>query len=991
MKYVCIHGHFYQPDRTNPITGQIEKESSAAPFQNWNDRIFSECYGVNASTPIVSGTQNNYRHLSADFGPTLLRWMQQKRPRTYAAIIDSQRSEANRHSDNGNIMAQGYHHAILPLANAHDIETEIIWGIRDFEYRFGTTPQGFWLPETAVNTEVLSILVGLGVEYVVLSPNQASTVCSTQGREYKAHELSSTELSQRPYLVKTPQGPMTVFFYHGGLAQAVAFDGALANGESFAQTIIDETQHCDNDSLLHFATDGESYGHHHALGHLALGHMIHSLQSSRDVELTSYSTYLKNHSAQWTATIEENSSWSCAHGVGRWKNFCGCHTGANSNWQQDWRTQLRKTLDWLRDRVNPVFLKMATKLLKDPWQARNDYINLLLDKEPKVVKTFLRTHLKNPAYHRGIEETVLALLEIQRHLLNMYTSCGWFFDDVAGLEPLQNIRHALEATRLAAEYLKLDVEEELRSQIDSIQSNEPDRFTREVAALFKKNHQVAPSPNEKRRTGILLHISSLPGDYGIGDLGGEARQFVDWMVEAGITVWQFLPLGPIDENGACYSSWSALSGNPWFVDLRELHSQGLLTQSELLSARREPQGSVDFSDIASHKQNLLEVAAARFLQTPAHPWHAAWRVFRQDAKWASQAGLFRYLKKMHHGKPWWQWPKADRTPTEKRLNQHRQDAENSIALWMVQEFFFETQHNALRQYCEARAIEMLGDVAMYVAGDSVDVWSQQELFELDANGQPTHVAGAPPDAFNADGQRWGNPIYNWENMHKQDYRFWKKRFERGLAHADKLRFDHFRGLASYWKIPASAPTAREGDWVKGPGKTLFDALTRELGELPLVVEDLGDIDETVWKLRDELGYPGMTVLQFGFDEKVPNEHTPCNYRAESIVYTGTHDCATTLGWWQAQTEEVRDRLRRYCSSDGNDIVWDIIRMALASVSQTAIIPMQDVLNLPDQARMNTPGTVEGNWSWRLSPESLKLADHRRLKGMIELFGRANRS
>ena len=991
MKYVCIHGHFYQPDRTNPITGKIENESSAAPFQNWNDRIFSECYGVNASAPIVSGTQNNYRHLSADFGPTLLRWMEQKRPRTYKAIIESQSSQTNPTNAHGNIMAQGYHHAILPLANINDIETKIIWGIKDFEHRFGTIPKGFWLPETAVNSQVLSVLARLGVEYVVLSPNQAKTIRSPQGVEHEGSELSANALSQRPYWVKTQEGPITVFFYHGELAQAVAFEGALSNGESFAQTIIDHAQSCDNNSLTHFATDGESYGHHHAHGHLALGHMIHSLETNETIQLTSYSGYLQAHPAQWSATIQENSSWSCAHGVGRWKEFCGCHTGANPHWQQNWRAQLRSTLDWLRDTVNPVFLKMASKLLKDPWQARNDYIDIILDKDTKVVKAFLKAHLKNSAYHRGIEETVLALLEIQRHLLNMYTSCGWFFDDIAGLEPLQNIRHALEAARLSAEYLKLDLEPELRKKVDAMESNEPQRFKTEIEALFKKSSPEPATLCEKRKTGILLHLSSLPGEYGIGDLGSEAREFVDWMVKAGVTVWQFLPLGPIEENGACYSSWSGLSGNPWLVDLRELKRQALLTEAELLSARRTPQHHVDFQDIATHKQELLEIAASRFLKTPRHPWQARWKAFKKKADWARRAGLFRYLKKKHDGKPWWLWPMQDRRPSEKTLAKHRREGELQISIWMVQEFFFEIQHNALRQYCEARAVELLGDVAMYVASDSVDVWSQQELFELGEDGEATMVAGAPPDAFNANGQRWGNPIYNWQAMQDQDYGFWKERFERGLAHADLLRFDHFRGLSAYWQIPADCPDATGGYWVKGPGKKLFDSLTQTLGELPLVVEDLGDIDAAVCDLRDTLAYPGMTVLQFGFDQQRTNEHTPCNYRPETIVYTGTHDCATTLGWWQAQPEAVRDRVRRYCSSDGNDIVWDMIRMALASVSQTAIIPMQDILNLDDASRMNTPGTVEGNWSWRLEPQAIQNADHQRLKSMIELFGRANRS
>ena len=315
----------------------------------------------------------------------------------------------------------------------------------------------------------------------------------------------------------------------------------------------------------------------------------------------------------------------------------------------------------------------------------------------------------------------------------------------------------------------------------------------------------------------------------------------------------------------------------------------------------------------------------------------------------------------------------------------------AIENWMVQEFLFEIQMKSLRQYCEARGVELMGDIAMYVAGDSVDVWRQQSLFELDEHGQPIHVAGAPPDAFNEDGQKWGNPIYRWDQMKSEGYGFWKERFKRALDHADKVRFDHFRGLSAYWEIPAHAQTAKEGQWVKGPGRELFDILIEEFGELPLVVEDLGDIDAAVYELRDTFNFPGMAVLQFGFSESKPNEHTPCNVLKNSLAYTGTHDCDTTLGWWHTQTPDVQDRVRRYCSSDGNDIVWDIIRMTMSSVAQMAIIPMQDVLCLGTESRMNTPGTVSGNWSWRLSEAQLNQADHRRFFEMVKLYDRNHRS
>ncbi len=992
MKYVCIHGHFYQPDRTNPATGRLEPEPTAAPFSNWNDRIFSECYGVNASTPVVDGTQNNYHHLNTDFGPTLLRWMQRERPHTYEAILESNKQGAGQRYGTGNVMAQGYHHAILPLANPRDIETEIIWGIRDFEYRFKSIPEGFWLPETAVNTEVLDTLVRLGVEYVVLAPTQAKSIVSETGEHFGAEKLSALELSQRPYKIETPNGYITAFFYHGELAQSVAFGGVLNNGSDFANRLAEEARHLEPNALVHFATDGESYGHHHRHGNLALGHMIQTLQDCEDIQLTSYSAYLKENPASWTASIHENSAWSCAHGVGRWKEDCGCCTGGQPHWNQSWRGPLRSVLDWLRDAINSQFEKEANLLFKDPWLARNEYIDVILDPSHKTKSAYRLSHSRNKPWTLPKQTKAFGLLEMQRRLLNMYTSCGWFFDEISGLEPLQNIRHAFEAARLADQHLKTDLTNKFRSQCYKLPSNDSAYYHQQLDAIFKPQSEPAPVKSNSRRAGILLHISSLPSPFGIGDLGDGARLFVDWMVEAGVTSWQFLPLGPTDEYGSCYSSWSSLSGNPWLVDLRVLHQQGLLTHEELEQAREDRLDRVDFEKIHRIKQNLLETAATRFLtQKEYHPWSKAWKAFGTDAQWARDAGTFRYLKAKHDGKPWWEWPAKDRNPTEKRIQSFFKEGQDAIEKWMVQEFFFETQMRELRQYCEARGVELIGDVAMYVAGDSVDVWRQQSLFQLNAKGLPKSVAGAPPDAFNEDGQKWGNPIYDWNAMEADDYQFWIARFKRALDHADKVRFDHFRGLSAYWDIPATSETAKEGHWVQGPGRKIFDRLLAEFGDLPMIVEDLGDIDEAVYELRDNFGFPGMAVLQFGFSEFRTNEHTPCNLLKNSVAYTGTHDCDTTLGWWQTQSEETRDRVRRYCSSDGRDIVWDVIRMTLSSVADNAIVPMQDILSLGTEARMNTPGTTENNWAWRLTQDQLHQADHRRFHEMVELFGRNNRS
>ena len=991
MKYVCIHGHFYQPDRTNPATGRLEPEPSAAPFSNWNDRIFSECYGVNASTPMVDGAHNNYHHLNTDFGPTLLRWMEQEKPRTYEAIIASNKAGAGQRYDTGNVMAQGYHHAILPLLNQRDLETEILWGIRDFEHRFQCTPEGFWLPETAVNTEVLKTLVQLGIQYVVLSPRQAKSISPPQGDALSAQSVSDLELSQRPYLVQTPSGPITVFFYHGSLAQSVAFGGVLNDGEAFAHHLAHQAQSLEANALVHFATDGESYGHHHAGGNLALSHLIETLHSHDDIKLTSYSAYLQEHPATWTAEIVENSSWSCAHGIERWRSNCGCNTGGPQGWTQLWRKPLRDLLDTVRDEIIPAFENQGSKLFQNPWQARNNYITLMLRPSTQNYDAFEKQHRKSKAWTRQERALALNLLEIQRRLLNMYTSCGWFFDEVSGIEPLQNIRHALEAVRLADQHMHSNLESSFQKKCYQLPSNDVTHFHQQLDKIFSPSRLKEAPKNSPRKAGILLHISSLPSPHGIGDLGQEARHFVDWMVKAGATAWQFLPLGPTDAHGSCYSSWSSLSGNPWLIDLRNLESHGLLQPEEIQQMESADADPVDFRRIGSLKEELLERAAERFLQDSGHDLREAWKRFQIDAAWARDAGLFRYLKKKHDDKPWWEWSTADRNPSMARLNKHFKEGQTAIDRWMVQEFFFETQMSALRQYAEARGIELIGDIAMYVAGDSVDVWRHQNLFQLDKNGHPNAVAGAPPDAFNEEGQRWGNPIYNCDAMKRSHYSFWKNRFRRALDHADKVRFDHFRGLAAYWEIPAHHETAKEGHWVPGPGRELFEVLIDTFGELPMVVEDLGDIDQDVYDLRDAFGFPGMAVLQFGFEDHRTNEHTPCNIHQNAWAYTGTHDCNTTVGWWREQSPDVQDRVRRYCSSDGNDIAWDVIRMTMASVARCAEIPMQDVLALGAEARMNTPGTLENNWSWRLSSEQLSRADHRRFYEMVELFGRNHRA
>lgn len=977
MKYICVHAHFYQPDRRHPNANTLPIEPGAKPFANWNDRIFAECYGVNACSKRGDETYNNYASISSDFGPTLLHWLMNERPLTYDAILQSGAQ---------NKLCQAYHHTILPLANDRDLRTEIIWGIRDFKKRFGRVPSGFWLPELAVNEKVLECLAAEKIDFVVLAPQQAEHLISPEGTVHPSAEFSDGELSSRAYQVDTPAGPLTVFFYHAALAHRVAFGGGLHNGEALAQNILQSLQTIPENGLIHFATDGESYGHHHRFGDLALNELIAQIKNTEDVTLVSYETYLAKHPPQWHAKVRENSAWSCAHGIGRWENNCGCATGNNPSWQQNWRGPLRKVFDWLRDELKAPFERAAKEYFNDPWAARDDYESVMHTSVIAEQRKFFAAQGHPESLSRQYMHKALELLKMQRYLLNMYTSCGWFFDDVNGLESLQNIRRAQAAASIACEQLNVDLLPRLRELLESIPANQAEEYTDSLNDIFgpRQGLQVARS---EREAGVLLHISSLPGAHGIGDLGMEARNFVDWLSQTGTRVWQILPLGPTQEDGALYSSWSSLSGNPWLIDLVELQNAGLLTEEEILAARTPSHEPVDFSNVKMRKGPLLRLAATRLLEQVKHPWTEAWLEFRARAEWAGDAGMFHYLKNKFDGKPWWEWPSLERGANRKNLAHHRVEGTSEISNWMVQEFFFERQWRKLRQYCESRSVKILGDLPMYVAEDSVDVWLEQHLFCLSKAGRATHVAGAPPDAFNALGQRWGNPLYDWESMGKTKFSFWKSRFSRGLKHADILRLDHFRAMAAYWQIPAEEPTAVTGKWVAGPGRKLFDSVKRKLGQVPLIVEDLGDIDASVGDLRDELGLPGMTVLQFGFDESGSNEHTPCHHIPHSVVYTGTHDCSTVRGWWANLPESSRDRFRKYSSSDGEDIAWDAIRMAMASVANLAIVPMQDILGLADDARMNVPGTSRNNWTWRLPTGALQEADGGRFREMLELFGR----
>ena len=454
-RFICIHGHFYQPPRDNPWLGEIETQKAAHPFHDWNERITADCYRPNAAPRIldregrpVSAT-NSYAKISFNFGPTLLSWLEKKAPDVYAAILEGDRVSAERFSGHGSAIAQAYNHVILPLASRKDKVTQVVWGIRDFERRFGRFPEGLWLPETAVDTESLEVLAEQGIRFTILAPHQADR--ARRIGETSWHDVSGGRVNpRRPYGVCLPSGrSIVVFFYDGPVTRAVAFEQLLGSGELLADRLLgqfDADASQTEDQLVHIATDGETYGHHHRFGDMALAFALHHLETQGGVRLTNYGEYLAAHSPVDEASILESTSWSCSHGVGRWKEDCGCRTHPGTS--QEWRAPLREALDALRDALAPFFEARASELFADPWAARDDYVQVVLDHEPATCDAFLRRHARREL--PGAERiAAVELLELQRYALLMFTSCGWFFDDLAGLEGRQILQYAGRAIDLA--------------------------------------------------------------------------------------------------------------------------------------------------------------------------------------------------------------------------------------------------------------------------------------------------------------------------------------------------------------------------------------------------------------------------------------------------------------------------------------------------------------------------------------------------------------
>ncbi len=492
-----------------------------------------------------------------------------------------------------------------------------------------------------------------------------------------------------------------------------------------------------------------------------------------------------------------------------------------------------------------------------------------------------------------------------------------------------------------------------------------------------------------RASGVLLHPTSLPGSPAIGDLGPAATRFIDFLAAAGQTYWQVLPLGPTGYGDSPYQCFSAFAGNPLLISPQKLAAEGILDASAIAANEPWPIGRVDFGRVIPWKRALLRAAFDRFRAEANATQRAAFDRFCQEAAaWLDDFALFMALKDEHNGAPWWEWerPLRQRAPDAIRAASDR--LANAIAEHRFQQWLFFRQWRELRDYAQERGVRLIGDIPIFAARDSADVWANPHLFYLDDDGNPTIVAGVPPDYFSATGQLWGNPLYRWDVMHETGYAWWIERFRAIFRLVDVARVDHFRGFEAYWSVPAHETTAVNGRWNPGPGAAFFQAVIDALGELPIIAEDLGFITPAVAALRDQFAFPGMKVLQFAFSTDGRDPYLPHNYQPNCVVYTGTHDNDTTVGWFTgSSTAEERAFVRRYLRRDGSDIAWDLIHLAWLSVADTAIAPMQDLLRLGTEARMNLPGSLGGNWQWRCPPDALADDLAQALRDLTDLCNR----
>jgi alpha-amylase/alpha-mannosidase (GH57 family) len=514
-KYVCIHGHFYQPPRENPWLDEVEVQDSAFPYHDWNERVTAESYARNGAARILDDQKmiidivNNYSKISFNFGPTLLSWMQKKSPDVYEAILEADQVSQTNFSGHGAALAQVFNHLIMPLANSRDKRTQILWGIRDFEYRFRRKPEGMWLAETAVDTESLDLMAEMGIKFTILAPRQAKRV-----RELAAgaswRNVADQKVDPRmPYLCRLPSGrSIVLFFYDGPISQGVAFEGLLTNGEFFAGRLMGAFSPHPQTQLVHVATDGETYGHHHKFGDMALAYCLNVIESRKEAKLTIYAEFLEKFPPTHEAEIFENSSWSCVHGVDRWQSDCGCSTGMNHGWRQAWRAPLRQAFDWLRDELISIYEHEMARFTPNVWEARNGYIDVILDRRQERIEEFFQ---KSIGRRLDDDEKIraLKLLEMQYNALLMYTSCGWFFDDISGIETVQCMKYAARAIQLAKEVCGADLEQSFVQFLENAPSNVPEMKN----GAFVYRTMIQPSVVDLLRVAAHYAMTSLYEEY----------------------------------------------------------------------------------------------------------------------------------------------------------------------------------------------------------------------------------------------------------------------------------------------------------------------------------------------------------------------------------------------------------------------------------------------------------------------------------------------
>jgi len=512
-KYVCIHGHFYQPPRENPWLEEIEIQDSAYPYNDWNERITAECYSPNAAARIlldhqtVTAIVNNYSMISFNFGPTLLSWLEDHAPDVYEAVLQADEESKEKFSGHGSAIAQVYNHMIMPLANSRDKRTQIIWGIEDFKHRFKREPEGMWLAETAVDLESLDIMAEQGIKYTILAPRQAGKVKKIDSDKWE--DVSGGRIDpRRAYLCKLPSGrSINIFFYDGVISQELAFGDLLDNGENLANRLMATFSRNNEPEIAHIATDGETYGHHQTHGDMALAYCLHYIEANHNTDITIYSEFMQKFPPEFEVEIIENTSWSCVHGIERWRSDCGCNSG-REGWHQQWRAPLREALDWLRDEITPLYESAAGKFTDDVWKLRDEYISVILDRSPKSIKKFFNDNgIKK--FSKKDRVQLLKLLEMQRHLMLMYTSCGWFFDEISGIETIQIILYAARVIQLAKELELGDFEPEFIERMKKIPSNIPELGN---AAKAYESY-VKPAIVDLLRVAAHYAVSSLFDGY----------------------------------------------------------------------------------------------------------------------------------------------------------------------------------------------------------------------------------------------------------------------------------------------------------------------------------------------------------------------------------------------------------------------------------------------------------------------------------------------